>query len=131
MAKLQAATSGKSNRSKLRRAKRQGIQEAEELRAEEQSAEDKKIKVTEFITVSAIAFYVHRIGPNAVEGSRLDSDMNHQERLVEVDGRQVAAFAFDDFLVLFFDRLLDDLFEILVQIGVFFLLGHGLVVLRG
>ncbi len=55
MAKLQAATSGKSNRSKLRRAKRQGIQEAEELRAEEQSAEDKKIKVTEFITVSDIA----------------------------------------------------------------------------
>jgi translation initiation factor IF-2 len=39
----------------LRRAKRQGIQEAEELRAEEQSAEDKKIKVTEFITVSDIA----------------------------------------------------------------------------
>lgn len=55
MAKLQAATSGKSNRAKLRRAKRQGIQEAEELRAEEQSAEDKKIKVTEFITVSDIA----------------------------------------------------------------------------
>ena len=55
MAKLQAATSGKSNRAKLRRAKRQGIQEAEEIKAEEQSAEDKKIKVTEFITVSDIA----------------------------------------------------------------------------
>lgn len=55
MAKLQAATSGKSNRAKLRRAKRQGIQEAEEIRAEERSADDKKIKVTEFITVSDIA----------------------------------------------------------------------------
>jgi translation initiation factor IF-2 len=55
MAKLQAATSGKSNRAKLRRAKRQGIQEAEEIKQEEQSADDKKIKVTEFITVSDIA----------------------------------------------------------------------------
>ena len=55
MAKLQAATSGKSNRAKLRRAKRQGIQEAEEIKAEERSADDKKIKVTEFITVSDIA----------------------------------------------------------------------------
>jgi hypothetical protein len=57
--------------------------------------------------------------------------MDHQERLVEVDGRQVAAFSFYDFFVLLFDRLIDDLFEILVQIGVFFVLGHGLVVLRG
>jgi translation initiation factor IF-2 len=55
MAKLQAATSGKSNRSKLRRAKRQGIQEEADMRAEERSADDKKIKVTEFITVSDIA----------------------------------------------------------------------------
>jgi translation initiation factor IF-2 len=55
MAKLQAATSGKSNRSKLRRAKRQGIQEEADIRAEERNADDKKIKVTEFITVSDIA----------------------------------------------------------------------------
>ena len=46
MAKLQAATSGKSNRSKLRRAKRQGIQEEADIRAEERNADDKKIKVT-------------------------------------------------------------------------------------
>ena len=86
----------------------------------------------EFILgVGLFAFDVHRIGPYAVEGARLDGDMDHQERFVEVDGRQVAAFAFDEFLVLFFDRLLDDLFEILVEAGVFFLLGHGLVVLRG
>ncbi len=64
MAKLQAATSGKSNRAKLRRAKRQGIQEAEEIKAEEQSAEDKKIKVTEFITVSDIA---HMLDVNPTE----------------------------------------------------------------
>jgi translation initiation factor IF-2 len=55
MAKLQAASSGKSNRSKLRRAKRQGIAEAEEIRAEERLADGNKIKVTEFITVSDIA----------------------------------------------------------------------------
>jgi translation initiation factor IF-2 len=55
MAKLQAATSSKSNRSKLRRAKRQGIQEAEDIRTEARNADDKKIKVTEFITVSDIA----------------------------------------------------------------------------
>ena len=55
MAKLQAATSGKSNRSKLRRAKRDNIREAEDLKNEAQSEQDKKIKVTEFITVSDIA----------------------------------------------------------------------------
>ncbi|MCB9255586.1 MAG: translation initiation factor IF-2 [Chitinophagales bacterium] len=55
MAKLQAATSGKSNRQKLRRAKRQGIAEAEEAKAEARSADDHKLKVTEFITVSDLA----------------------------------------------------------------------------
>lgn len=55
MAKLQAATAGKSNRQKLRRQKRQNIQEAEEAKQEALSEDDKKLKVTEFITVSDIA----------------------------------------------------------------------------
>jgi len=55
MAKLQAATSGKSNRSKLRRQKRQNIQEEADIKAEAQNEQDRKIKVTEFITVSDIA----------------------------------------------------------------------------
>ncbi|MEZ4917062.1 MAG: translation initiation factor IF-2 [Chitinophagales bacterium] len=55
MAKLQAATAGKSNRQKLRRQKRQNIQEAEEAKQEALSEQDKKLKVTEFITVSDIA----------------------------------------------------------------------------
>lgn len=52
MAKIQSQTS-KSDRSKLRRGKREAIQE--KLAAEEVNKQDQKLKVTEFMTVSELA----------------------------------------------------------------------------
>lgn len=56
MAKLQAASSGKSQRSKLRRQKRQEIQQNAELEAQRIEEENSTVlKVTEFVTVSELA----------------------------------------------------------------------------
>ena len=54
MAKLQAAQGGKSQRQKVRRAKRQDMHEAQAER-EAATGEDGKLKVTEFISVSELA----------------------------------------------------------------------------
>ena len=56
MAKLQAASSGKSQRAKLRRQKRQEIQQNAELEAQRIEEESSTVlKVTEFVTVSELA----------------------------------------------------------------------------
>ena len=56
MAKLQAASSGKSQRAKLRRQKRQEIQQNAELEAQRIEEENSTVlKVTEFVTVSELA----------------------------------------------------------------------------
>ena len=55
MAKLQAATSGKNTRQKLRRAKRKDIQETEVAKQAAVDEKGKILKVTEFITVSDVA----------------------------------------------------------------------------
>ncbi|MEC7267520.1 MAG: translation initiation factor IF-2 N-terminal domain-containing protein, partial [Bacteroidota bacterium] len=56
MAKLQAASSGKSQRAKLRRQKRQEIQQNAELEAQSIEEENSTVlKVTEFVTVSELA----------------------------------------------------------------------------
>lgn len=55
MAKLQASSSGKNTRQKLRRAKRQNFQENERLEQEAQNELPSVLKVTEFITVSDVA----------------------------------------------------------------------------
>ena len=55
MAKLQAASGGKSDRQKIRRKKRQGMQETQQEKDELLAEDDKKLKVTEFISVSELA----------------------------------------------------------------------------